>query len=275
VFLEVARMKLTWVEKGRGEPLVLVHGFPLDHTMWRGQLAALSPQRRVIAVDLCGFGQSALPPDHDGSAYAMAEHADDLAELLDALSLPQPIDLAGLSMGGYVALEFQRRHGSRLRRLILCDTRSEADSPEAAANRLAVAETVLREGVDEMARSMIGKLFGGATLREQEELVQQTLEVMLRTDPRSVAAAQRGMATRSDAGPWLAQITCPCLVICGAEDAITPAAGMRELARRLHAEYCEVPGAGHMAPLEAPAVVNAAIEAFLQGSAGRQGDGLA
>ncbi len=234
--------------------------------------ASLSAHRRVIAVDLCGFGTTPLPAAHDGAAYTMVQHADDLAELLDDLRLTEAVDLAGLSMGGYVALEFQRRHPARLRRLILCDTRSEADTAEAARNRLAAAETVLQDGVAELAEGMIGKLFGAATIRDQPEVVQQTLEVMRRTDPRTVAAALRGMAVRSDATEWIDQIKHPCLVICGAEDAITPPSVMAPLARRLQSRYVEIPGVGHMAPLEDSPLVNEAIETFLQSADEGQGE---
>ncbi len=122
--------RLAFVNSGTGAAILLVHGFPLDHTMWEGQIEGLSARRRVIAPDLRGFGQSGVSE----GIVEMGQFADDLAALLDFLGIGDTV-LCGLSMGGYIALEFWRRHGKRLRGLILCDSRAVCDTPEAAANR--------------------------------------------------------------------------------------------------------------------------------------------
>ncbi len=109
---------LNVIERGSGPPLLLVHGFPLDHQMWRGQIDELAEDFRVIAPDLRGFGAS----DATEGTVTMQQFADDLANLLDQLSVQQPVRLCGLSMGGYIAWQFWRRHGDRLSHLILCDT---------------------------------------------------------------------------------------------------------------------------------------------------------
>src|SRR5690349_15812928 len=112
--ISIGEVALNVMQKGAGRPLLLVHGFPLDHSMWDQQIAALSSDFQVIAPDLRGFGGSDVTP----GVVTMAQLADDLAKLLDALSISQPIALCGLSMGGYVAWEFWRRHPSRLSHLI-------------------------------------------------------------------------------------------------------------------------------------------------------------
>src|SRR5689334_18519351 len=119
------------VDQGRGQPLLLVHGFPLDHTMWRGQIDALSKTHRVLAPDLRGFGKSS-PVGGDDAVLTMAQLADDLATMLTALQITEPVTFCGLSMGGYVAWQFAARHTGLLRRLILCDTKAAADTKEAA-----------------------------------------------------------------------------------------------------------------------------------------------
>src|SRR5438094_4929210 len=119
-------------EVGQGTPILFVHGFPLDHTMWRHQIADLSSDFRCIAPDLRGFGQSSVT----AGTVTMEQFADDLAELLEALHVTEPIVFCGLSMGGYIAWQFARRHAPRLKGLILCDTRADPDAPEAAADRL-------------------------------------------------------------------------------------------------------------------------------------------
>ena len=239
-----------------------MHGFPFDHTMWNGQIASLSGRCRVIAPDLRGFGGSGAS---EGVA-TMEQMADDLAALLDALAIREPIVLCGLSMGGYIALEFWRKHASKIKALILCDTRAAADKPEAAANRIAMADHVLREGPRPLVDSMLPKLFSPRTCADQPRIVEEIERIMLRSDPRGIAAAARGMAQRRDFTAELSNIHCPTLVLVGADDAFSPPAEMQALAEAIpNAEYRMISEAGHMAPVEQPTAVNAAIETFLTG----------
>jgi len=167
-------------------------------------------------------------------------------------------------MGGYVAWQFALRHRARLAKLILCDTRAVADTPEAAAGRRKTAESVLAEGAKVVAEAMLPKLFAPATSHEQPQVVEATRQVILRTDPRGIAAALLGMAERPDVSSRLREIDVPALVLCGQHDGIAPPAEMRQIAGTLpHAQYVEIPAAGHMAPLEQPAAVNVALRKFL------------
>jgi pimeloyl-ACP methyl ester carboxylesterase len=251
---------LNVLDRGRGTPLLLVHGFPLDHTMWQGQIDELAANCRVIAPDLRGFGGSGVTE----GTVSMAKLADDLAALLDGLGIAEPIVFCGLSMGGYVAWQFALRHKRRLAKLVLCDTRAVADSPEAAAGRAKTAERVLAEGSAVVAESMLGKLFAPATISRQPQIVEATRQVMLKTSPVGIAAALRGMAERPDVSSRLAEFNLPALVLCGAHDAIAAPAEMRGIAERLpQARFVEIKDAGHMAPLEQPAAVNAALREFL------------
>ncbi len=251
---------LSFVDSGKGTPLLLVHGFPLDHSMWNGQIETLSARHRVIAPDLRGFGQSGVS---DGMV-TMEQFADDLAALIDFLGIDQAV-LCGLSMGGYIALEFWRKYVKRLRALILCDTRAVNDTPESAANRFVVAEKVLREGSNTVADTMIPKLFAPITLQNQPHLIDSIRRVIGRTDPRGIAAAARGMAQRTDFTAELSRIGCPAFVIVGQSDAISPVAEMQAISKAVpNAEFQIIPQAGHMAPLEQPQAVNAAIERFIQ-----------
>lgn len=260
--VSVGGVRLAAVDRGSGVPVLFVHGFPLDHSMWDAQVEAVVRGHRAIAPDLRGFGQSEVS---DGTV-AMEQLADDLAGLLDALGVAQPAVLCGLSMGGYVAFQFWRRHRGRLRALILCDTRAAPDTPEAAANRLQTADRVLREGPGFLVETMLPKLVAPDTLQSRPEVVEPLRRVMMSTDPRGIAAAQRGMAVRPDSMPLLPRIECPTLVIVGQHDAISPVAEMRSIAERIpHARLVTISNAGHMAPVENPTEVNAAIEEFLAG----------
>ena len=194
----------------------------------------------------------------------MEQLADDLAALLDALGIGEPIVLCGLSMGGYVAFQFCRKYAARLRGLVLCDTRAAADTPEVAAGRLAMADRVLREGPGPLVETMIPRLFAAETAQQRPDVVAALRDVMMNNDPRGIAAAARGMAQRPDSTPTLGDIRCPTLVLVGQHDAISPPAEMQTIAAAIpRSEFVEIPASGHMTPLENPTAVNAALKEFL------------
>lgn len=281
--LTINGTEIWYVDRGTGVPLLLVHGFPLDHTIWEGQIDALSgrsgeflvgeaywdgpgktdvatPAIRIIAPDLRGFGRSRARQDK----LTMEQFADDLAALLDGIGVTEPVVFCGLSMGGYVAFQFWQKYPDRLRGLILCDTRAAADAPVAAAGRLAMADRVLSEGPAPLVAGMMPRLFGVATRQRQPQTIELLRSTMMSTDPHALAAAARGMADRPDMTAALAQITCPTLVLVGKDDVISPPAEMRDIAQAIpNAKFVEIADAGHLAPLENPAAVNAAIAAFL------------
>jgi pimeloyl-ACP methyl ester carboxylesterase len=258
--VRAGKIELFTSDTGRGAPLLLVHGFPLDHRMWREQVAELSGRFRVIAPDLRGFGASPAA----GDTASMEQYADDLAALLDALDVREPVAFCGLSMGGYIAWQFWRRHAPRLARLILCDTRASADTPEAARNRLEMAQRVLDHGTAEVAPVMLPRLLAPGTQQQRPELVEWLRRQIDAVPPQAIAAAQRAMAARPDASAWLAGIKVPTLVVVGEHDAISTVAEMRGLAEAIPgATLLVVPAAGHLAPLENPAPVNRALAEFL------------
>jgi 3-oxoadipate enol-lactonase len=253
-------LELAVVERGAGMPLLLVHGFPLDHSMWNAQLEALGRQWRAIAPDLRGFGASQASP---GTA-SMEQMADDLAALLDTLQIAEPVVLIGLSMGGYVAFEFLRRHPHRLRGLVLCDTRAVPDTAEAAAGRHKLAAQVLEQGAGPVADAMLPKLFGAHTRESNPDAIEATRHVILANQPAGIAAALLGMAGRADMTADLPGIALPTLIIVGQDDAISTVDEMRGMARSIPGcEFVVIPRSGHMTPLENPVAFNEAVEQFL------------
>lgn len=253
-------VKLAFVDRGAGPPVVLVHGFPMDHALWDAQIEAIAPRYRVIAADLRGFGRSEATQE----PTTMEQFADDLAALLDVLGVGQPVTLGGLSMGGYIALAFWRKHAARLRGLILCDTRAAADPAEAIAARRAAALRVLDAGPASLVDDTGSKLFAQRTLQERPELLDTLRRMAAGCDARGVAAAALGMAQRPDSTGMLGDIRCPTLVIVGREDVISPPDEMRRMAEAIpNARLVEIADAGHLTPMEQPAAVSAAIEAFL------------
>lgn len=252
--------ELSLLDTGDGEPILFVHGFPLDHSMWQAQYKHFARTHRCLVPDLRGFGRStgAL------AVMSMQQLASDLAEMLDRLKIAEPVTFCGLSMGGYIAWQFAQMFPQRLQRLILCDTRAASDSLEAKITRRTNAERVLNEGPDFLTDGMLPKLFSARSRECCGPVMEQTREVMLRTNPQAIAGALHGMADRPDMTSYLAEIAVPVLLIVGSDDILTPATEMRQMSYFLpQATFVEIPGAGHMSPLEAPDEVNMVIEHFL------------
>jgi 3-oxoadipate enol-lactonase len=251
-------LELAYDEAGSGTPLLLVHGWPLDRTMWAAQLGGLGMYARVLAPDLRGFGGSTIRPP-----YSIDQYADDLVAFLDALGLARAV-VCGLSMGGYVAFSMLRRHRDRVRGLVLADTRATADSDEARENRRKLIEVIEREGMSALAERQLPAMLGHSTLARQEQLVETVRRMMVSTPAEGAIGALRAMADRPDSTPMLASINVPTLVVGGVEDRITPP-------DVLHAMAAEIPGsrveiveqAGHVCPLERPASFNHVVSEFV------------
>lgn len=246
---------------GQGAPpIVFVHGFPLDHSMWRHQLAQFESTHRVVAPDLAGFGQTPLGREN----VSIIEFADELAQLLDALSIYESIVLCGLSMGGCVALQFAIRHGERLAGLILCDARAAADTSETQKIRRDVAARAISDGPDFLIDTIAARLISKESLETQPSVHEELANVIRKSPRDGVANGSLALGSREDVTDRLGDINVPTLVIVGEHDVISPPAEMRTIASNMpSATFVEVKGAGHMAPLESPMVVNAAIEHFL------------
>ena len=260
--IQLSDLEMFCQDVGRGQPLLLVHGFPLDHRMWRHQIASFRNSHRVLAPDLRGFGRTSVT----AGTVTMARMADDLDALLAAMDISEPITFCGLSMGGYVGLEMVTRHRSRLSRLVLSDTRAANDLPEVAKGRGIMAHRLETEGIGFVAESMPTKLFAPETQQQRGELVAETVDVMNGTLARGAASAARGMAIRKDFSDRLDELDLPTLVLCGEYDEVTPPSEMREMAKRApQAVYVGIPRAGHMSPLENPDDFNLALAGFLNG----------
>lgn len=245
-------------ERGEGPPVLFVHGFPLDHAMWSHQVAALDGWR-CLAPDLRGAGDSDVPSEE----YTMGRYADDLRAACDGLDVADAV-CCGFSMGGYVLFEFLRRYRSRVRALVLCDTRPEADTVEGKRARDENAALAEHEGVGALAERVVPKLFGATTRTGRPELVERVRAMARRQPAAGVIGALRAMRDRPDSAALLSGITVPTLVVHGAEDEVAPPAIARAMAARIRgARYIEVGGAGHLAPLEQPEQVTRALREFL------------
>jgi pimeloyl-ACP methyl ester carboxylesterase len=248
-------------EAGTGEPVVLIHGFPLTGEMWRPQLEALSSAMRVIAPDLQGFGGSTAP--EDPAAYSMENWARDVAALLDHLEIDRAI-VGGQSMGGYVSMAFLRLFPERVKALILADTKAAADSPEVKEKRTEQIRLVTEGRKKEVLDALLPPLVAERTLHERHDLVARVRSLMESVPPAGLVGALGALRDRPDATELLAGAKVPALLLCGAEDALTPPERMRELQEGIPgAKLAVIPGAGHVANLEAPAAFGREVAGFV------------
>lgn len=253
--------KIFYELKGQGAPLVLVHPFPSNHKFWAPAAAILANRYRLVMPDLRGHGAS-----QPGKGPAsMEKHAADVLRVCEAAGVSRAI-FAGVSISGYVLLEFWRRHRERVQALILCDTRAQADTPEGRANRLKSAEQVLKQGPSAFLDEMVPKLLGASTRARRPDLVAQARKLMEEMTPEGIAAVQRGMAERPDSVATLQTINVPTLILVGEEDTLTPPADSELMHRHVAGSRLEVvPKAGHYAPFEQHEVAVGMMRRFMDG----------
>lgn len=249
------RLETISLREGSGVPLVLLHGFPLDHRMWSDVVASLPGEPTVVAVDLPGLGESPVGPEPASVEAA----ADATADALAAAGITRAV-VGGLSMGGYVALALAERHPELVVGLGLVDTKSTADTEEARANRLRVADAVTGSGTVDAVLGMPAALLGATSKAVRPHLTAR-LEEWIRTQrPAGIAWSQRAMAARPDRTDVLAGFPGPVAVVVGEEDTVTPVAEAEHMAAAAsHAQLVVVPAAGHMSAVEEPAAVADAL----------------
>ncbi|HKP84595.1 MAG TPA: alpha/beta hydrolase [Blastocatellia bacterium] len=257
--IKVNGINIDYRDEGEGTPVIFIHAFPLNQTMWDEQVSALKNHCRAITLDLRGFGNSDVP---DGP-YSMDQMAADVRRLMEALDIDRAT-LVGLSMGGYVSLAFYRNYSDAVRAMVFADTRASADTREARERRMKSAEKAEREGARAIADDMVPVALARSTVEGRPEIVERMRKMAEANSPVGIAAAQRGMAERRDHTDMLGDMDFPALIIVGSEDALTPVAeaealrdGIRESRMRV------IEGAGHLSNLEYPREFNDALIEFV------------
>jgi len=259
--VDVNGSRLHYVDNGHfcKPAIVLIHAFPFSSRMWQSQIHALNGNYRVIAFDLRGQGGS----DVGDGQFTLDFLVDDLISLLNHLDIDRAI-LCGLSMGGYVSLRAVERYTDRVLGLILCDTKSEADSNEGKLGRTAAIRAIKRDGVKSFAKTFLTNAFSPTSLRDQE-LVNAALKIICRNKPLGLCGMLLALAGRTDTSSFQPKIRVPTLILVGQEDKITPP----NLSRRLHvaihgSDLRTIPRTGHLSSMENPKQFNRYLLKFLE-----------
>ena len=250
---------LAYDEAGSGLPVVLLHAFPLDREMWRGQLDALADVARVFAFDFPGFGGS-----KSTTPFGIEDAGDLVAEFLDAVGVRGRAVVGGLSMGGYAALAFARRHPERLAGLILADTKAEADDDAGRAAREKSIALAKEKGAAGLIDTMLPKMLCDATRETKPDVADSVRRIACRQTTEGVTAALAALRDRPDATPALGNISASTLVLVGEHDTITPPLAAASLGSNIWgSKVVTVPGAAHLSNLENPEAFNVALREFL------------
>jgi pimeloyl-ACP methyl ester carboxylesterase len=241
--------------------IVLLHGFPFDRSMWREQIDFLSANGfRAIAPDLRGLGENRF----DGEIATVEDMAHDVAALMDDSEIDQAV-VCGLSMGSYVAFEFVRLFPARVRALVLAGARAQGADDAERKSREDKAQDVLNDGIGPFVEAMLADLLAPKTLAEKPAVVARVREMILRTDPRGAAAAQRGMAARRDYSGDLSDMNVAALIIAGREDLIRKPDDAELIHRGITKSVLAViDDAGHLMNMEQPEVFNGLVVDFLR-----------
>lgn len=249
---------LAYADEGSGHAVVLIHGFPLDHTIWDAVTPHLAANARVLRPDLRGLGASSV----SAGPYLMETLAADVAALLDAHSIERAT-IVGHSLGGFVALAFFRMFRERVTGLGLVASRASAETPELAAGREELAQKAESEGMAPIVERYIPRLFGPSVYAGDPALVARTKGLIERADPRGAAALLRGMAMRVDSRDLLEEIDVPFILVAGDADQLGNLGEAKVTARTVPGGVFEcLEGCGHLPMLEAPRRLCAVLDPF-------------
>jgi 3-oxoadipate enol-lactonase len=247
------------IERGKGRPVVFLHGYPLSHEIWLPQLETLSTGNRVVLLDLPGYGLARDWPVPDSlSGFAESVHRT------LALQFASPVVVVGHSFGGYVALELFRDHPEQFQAIVLTNTRSDPDGAEAKEKRLATAKRLEDPSLALDVEGTIRGLFSPRNWEAAGPLL-ETARIIVRNVPsRTIIGTLKAIAGRADLTPVLSTIHVPALVIWGEEDQLIPPAQSRSMVARIPgSSEIGIPGAGHLPSLEAPEDFARALGGFL------------
>ncbi|MCW8896731.1 MAG: alpha/beta hydrolase [Flavobacteriales bacterium] len=258
--IPVNKFHLSYDDVGEGSiPIIFLHGYPFDKTMWYDQLDFLKFSYRLISCDIRGFGKST----DEETSLSIDLFTDDLIQFMDKLGIDRAI-ICGLSMGGYIALNAIKRFPNRFKGLILCDTQCIADTPEVKAKRYKTIEVIERGGIANFTEGIIESVFHKDSIANKKELVGQVRSIVLANSEHIIKQGLVALAERTETCSILDKINIPTLIICGREDGVTPLAQSEIMNEKIKGSVLKVVDhAGHVSNLEQPHDFNQHLLDFL------------
>lgn len=259
--IEANGITLAYNDRGKGIPLVFLHAFPFNRSMWTTQEEELSSQSRVITIDLRGHGESDAP----FWRYSLEQHVADVRAVLAHLGVAKAV-FVGLSMGGYLEFTLYRSCPELILGLVFADTRAEADTPEQTQWRFDLAQRVATHGSSAVVADMLPKLLSPKTYRHRPDLLERVKSIQEAAPVSGIIGDLMAMAERPDSTGLLPSILMPTLVVVGEDDVLTPPADAERIAKGIRgARLVTIPDAGHLSNMEQPVLFNRALEEFVAG----------
>lgn len=244
-----------------GAPVIIfIHGFPLNKSMWDGQLEVLKDKYRVIAYDIRGHGNS----DEGNEAFSVDLFVNDLICFMDALEIDKTI-LCGLSLGGTIALNAAESHPERFYALILSDTTCQAETPEAKEKRLKTIDSIRKNGVEKYAAESLKNLFTPDSFNTKTEEIETVREMIIKTTKHSLCNTLLAISLHRETCSKLQELKIPALIMVGKEDQITPPDTARLMNENFKDSVMYIIGhASHLSNLENPGEFNFQLGNFVK-----------
>lgn len=260
LMLNINNLNLSYDDVGEGNiPIIFLHGFPFDKSMWAKQLDFFATTNRVIAIDIRGFGKST----DESTPLSIDLFSDDLMLFMNQMKISKAI-ICGLSMGGFIALNAQARFPDRFEAIILCDTQCIADTIEVKLNRYKTIDEIALNGTLNFNEAFIKKVFCKNSFTNKQEIVTQLRSVVMANPEQIVINGLKALAERSETCSTLPEINIPTLIICGREDEVTPLEQSEFLHTSIKASALHIiDDAGHVSNIEQPEEFNNEISKFL------------
>jgi 3-oxoadipate enol-lactonase len=253
-------LKISYDDLGEGiVPIIFLHGYPFDKTMWNNQVEELKTKHRVIAVDIRGFGKSIDEESH----LSIDLFVKDLIAFMDKLEISKAI-ICGLSMGGYIALKAVHKFPKRFISLILCDTQCIADTVVQKENRFKTIEEISIKGKTSFNEEFLASIFYEGSYIHQKEMVEMIRRIIFANTQHIIKMGLRALAERTESCASLSAITIPVLIICGKDDSLTPVEQSEYMQKNIKSSTLHIiNGAGHVSNLDQPIIFNQIIKEFL------------
>jgi len=241
------------------QPIIFIHGFPFDHTLWNNVIDKLKDEYYCISYDIRGFGDS----EFNAGQYTMESYTEDLENIISELKLNKPI-ICGFSMGGYIALRINEKLKGNYKALILANTTTSSDNDEAKLKRAAAISSIDTQGLEPFIDKFLSVAFSESFIKKESLKIEEIKNKIMRFNPIGIKGALLAMISRTDTTQSLKEIDIPVLLISGENDKIISVDIMTQMANSIkNSTLVCLNNSGHMSMIERTDEFNSAIRKFL------------